>query len=71
MAEPERDFEAVGAGRSTADPRALDVDAILAAQAFRYAGGRDTLMVATGNREHLARFRGLDARPWRAVRRPQ
>ena len=49
-------------GLPTASPDALDGDAILAAQALTACGPDDTVVVATGNVGHLARF--VDARIW-------
>lgn len=60
-------------GVTTASNKALDGDAIVAAQAMDCAGLQDLLIVATDNVEHLARFRDkprsqyLDARNWRAI----
>jgi predicted nucleic acid-binding protein len=48
-------------GQPTADPRALDVDVILAAQAERAQA-----VVATENAGHLSRF--VTARHWREIR---
>jgi predicted nucleic acid-binding protein len=48
-------------GLPTADPKALDGDAILAAQALEVNG-----IVATDNVGHLARF--VTARTWRDIR---
>jgi predicted nucleic acid-binding protein len=55
------------AGVPTADPHALDADAILAAQALTAAGPGIIATVATSNPGHLARFPGIDARPWAAI----
>lgn len=54
-------------GRPTADRHALDGDAILAAQARLAGGPDDEILVATSNVGHLARFGGIDARPWEAI----
>ena len=53
-------------GKPTADPAALDVDVILAAQAqlLREATG-DEVVVATDNVRHLAQF--VDARRWQEI----
>jgi predicted nucleic acid-binding protein len=48
-------------GVPTADPKALDCDVILAAQALTVQG-----MVATENVGHLSRF--VDARHWREIK---
>ena len=48
----------------TAHPHALDADAILAAQALTMVGTGNTAIIATSNVGHLARFPGIDARPW-------
>ena len=48
-------------GNPTADPKELDVDVILAAQAYE-AGG----IIVTENVAHLSRF--VEARDWRDVR---
>ena len=50
-------------GQPTADPRALDGDVILAAQARRMAATE--VVVATTNVQHLSRL--VDARLWRDV----
>jgi predicted nucleic acid-binding protein len=55
------------AGLPTADPHALDADAILAGQALTAAGPGDIIIVATANVRHLGRFPGIDARPWRTI----
>lgn len=46
----------------TADPRALDGDVILAAQASLLLSQGDEVVVATTNVGHLAQF--IDAREW-------
>jgi predicted nucleic acid-binding protein len=55
------------AGLPTAHSHSLDVDAILAAQALTATGPRNTATVATSNPHHLARFPGIDARPWAMI----
>jgi predicted nucleic acid-binding protein len=55
------------AGVPTADPHALDADAILAGQALTAAGPGIVATVATSNPGHLARFPGIDARNWAAI----
>ena len=52
-------------GLPTADPKALDGDVILAAQATLAATGEDPVVVATTNVGHLSRF--VDARRWDAI----
>lgn len=52
------------AGIPTDHPEALDGDAILAAVAVTLVGPGDTATIATTNVGHLARFPGVDARPW-------
>lgn len=53
------------AGRPTADPKALDADVILAAQASLAGGPGDAVTVATTNPGHIARY--VDAKPWAAI----
>jgi predicted nucleic acid-binding protein len=53
------------AGRPTADDKALDADAILAAQSTLLAQPGDQVIVATTNVGHLSRF--VDARSWREI----
>ena len=53
------------AGRPTADDKALDADAILAAQSTVLAQSGDQVIVATTNVGHLSRF--VDARSWRDI----
>src|SRR5262249_23121144 len=55
------------AGLPTAHPQALDADAILAGQALTAVGPANVATVATNNAQHLARFPGIDARPWTAI----
>jgi hypothetical protein len=54
-----------GAGRPTADEKALDGDVILAAQSAALVQPGDELVVATTNVGHLSRF--VDARSWREI----
>ena len=53
------------AGRPTADDKALDADAILAAQSTLLSQSGDQVIVATTNVGHLSRF--VDARSWREI----
>jgi predicted nucleic acid-binding protein len=57
------------AGQPTGPDEALDVDAILAAQALTMtmAGDGDEVVIATSNVRHLARFPGIDARDWEMI----
>jgi len=57
--------EARSAGKPTADEKALDADAILAARSTLLAQAGDTVIVATTNVGHLSRF--VDARSWREI----
>jgi predicted nucleic acid-binding protein len=57
--------EARRRGRPTADPKALDGDVILAAQAVLVADEGNEVIVATTNVEHLSQF--VDAREWRVI----
>jgi predicted nucleic acid-binding protein len=57
-------------GLPTADPHAIDGDAILAAQALTTAGPWDAVIVVTSNVRHLARFPGVDAREWSLIEPP-
>jgi hypothetical protein len=50
------------AGMPTADPKELDGDVILAAQALLLRGGGEEVVIATTNVGHLSRF--VDAREW-------
>jgi predicted nucleic acid-binding protein len=53
------------AGKPTADHKALDADAILAAQSIGLSEAGDRVVVATTNVGHLSRF--VDARLWRDI----
>jgi hypothetical protein len=55
------------AGVTTADPHALDGDAILAGQVLSAIKEGDSAVVATGNARHLTRFPGIDAQPWESI----
>jgi len=60
--------EARRSGYPTADPKALDGDVILAAQAILAVegpNGANEVLIATTNVSHLARF--TDARDWRSI----
>lgn len=59
--------EARRGGYPTDDPRALDGDVILAAQAIEYCGRADQLWVATENVKDLGRYVGGRARHWQAI----
>ena len=53
------------AGIPTADPKALDGDCILEAQALLAGGATDDVTVATSNLVHLGRF--VDAQLWESI----
>lgn len=57
--------QARNSGQPTADPKALDGDVILAAQALMLVGEGDELVVATTNPGHLARF--VPATVWDSI----
>jgi predicted nucleic acid-binding protein len=57
--------EARRRGRPTADPKALDGDVILAAQAALVADEGNEVIIATTNVGHLSQF--VDAREWRLI----
>jgi predicted nucleic acid-binding protein len=54
-------------GLSTAHPKALDGDAILAAQTILMANSSDLVTIATKNSRHLSRFTGVHAQPWQSI----
>jgi predicted nucleic acid-binding protein len=54
-------------GRPTAGDEALDADAILARMASTVAPPGDSVVIATTNVKHLARFPGIDARLWETI----
>lgn len=53
------------AGKPTADRRAIDIDAIIAAQALSFAQPSSQLVIATTNPKHLARF--TSAKHWNEI----
>lgn len=55
------------AGRPTASPEALDADAILGGVAATVGMPGESVVIATTNARHLARFPGVDARDRREV----
>lgn len=57
--------EARQRGQPTADPKALDGDVILAAQAIVVTQEGNEVIVATTNVRHLSQF--VDARDWRLI----
>jgi hypothetical protein len=57
--------EARKRGRPTADPKELDGDVILAAQAALVADEGNEVIIATTNVGHLSQF--IDAREWRFI----
>ncbi len=57
--------EARERGRPTADPKELDGDVILAAQAALVADEGNEVIIATTNVGHLSQF--IDAREWRLI----
>jgi predicted nucleic acid-binding protein len=57
--------EARKRGRPTADPKELDGDVILAAQAALVADEGNEVIIATTNMGHLSQF--VDAREWRII----
>ncbi|HEY9602808.1 MAG TPA: nucleic acid-binding protein [Allocoleopsis sp.] len=57
--------EARKRGRPTADPKALDGDVILAAQAILVADEGHEVIIATTNVGHLSQF--IDAREWQVI----
>lgn len=57
--------EARRGGRPTASPESLDADVILAAQVMDVAAPGDSIVVATVNVGHIARY--VAAKPWREI----
>lgn len=57
--------QALNKGWATADPKALDGDVILAAQALSLTPAPDSLVVATENVAHLSRY--VTAAEWRNI----
>jgi hypothetical protein len=57
--------EARQRGQATADPKALDGDVILAAQATLVADEGNEVIIATTNVKHLSQF--VDARDWQLI----
>lgn len=57
--------EARKRGQPTADPKALDGDVILAAQAIVVTQEGNEVIIATTNVKHLSQF--VDARHWRLI----
>jgi predicted nucleic acid-binding protein len=55
------------AGQPTADPKELDGDAILAAQASLAGRPDDEVLIATTNVGHLSRFPGISAQQWELI----
>lgn len=55
------------AGQPTADPKELDCDCVLAAQASLLGGPGDSVTIATANVGHLSRFPRTDARQWDTI----
>jgi len=55
------------AGQPTADPKELDGDAILAAQASLAGNPDDDVLIATTNVGHLSRFPGISAQQWEQI----
>jgi predicted nucleic acid-binding protein len=54
-------------GLPTAGDEAIDADAILAGMASTMAQPGDSVVIATTNVKHLARFSGIDARLWETI----
>jgi predicted nucleic acid-binding protein len=52
-------------GRPTADPKALDIDVIIAAQALTSGTAPSDLIVATTNPKHLSQF--VTAKHWKEI----
>jgi predicted nucleic acid-binding protein len=54
-------------GKPTADPKALDADAIIAGMAATIGEPWDHVTIATTNAGHFGRFPGIDAREWSSI----
>ena len=52
-------------GQPTADPKALDIDVIIAAQALSFGPAPQEVTVATTNPKHLAKF--VTAKSWQEI----
>ncbi|MBL8227924.1 MAG: hypothetical protein JNL98_05585 [Bryobacterales bacterium] len=52
-------------GKPTADPKALDIDVILAAQALSFGPAPADMIVATTNSRHLSQF--IAAKDWQEI----
>ena len=52
-------------GQPTADPKALDIDVIIAAQALSFGADSAAVVVATTNPKHLTRF--VTAKNWNEI----
>ena len=53
------------AGRPTAEPKALDIDVILAAQALSFGPSPSEVVVVTSNQKHLSQF--VTAQNWTEI----
>lgn len=53
------------AGRPTAEPKALDIDVILAAQALSFGPSPSEVVVVTSNHKHLSQF--VTAQNWTEI----
>ncbi|HMD70857.1 MAG TPA: hypothetical protein VKF41_05910 [Bryobacteraceae bacterium] len=52
-------------GRPTADPKDLDIDVLIAAQILTFGAEASSVVIATTNPKHLARF--VSARLWSEI----
>lgn len=53
------------AGRPTAEPRALDIDVLIAAQALSFGAPASEVVIVTANTKHLSLF--IAAKPWSEI----
>jgi predicted nucleic acid-binding protein len=53
------------AGRPTAEPKALDIDVLIAAQALSFGATPSEVVIATTNPRHLAQF--INAKDWEEI----